>query len=145
MRVVFDTNVLARAHQRAQGPARRALLHVTSGSGVLIVSPYILGELERVLTYPRLLKTSGLTSADIAEYLENLALISCLVTPAPVPGDLLRDPTDAAIFGTALAGRADILCTRDADLFEEKVQRFSVANGIRILTDLEFLNTFLKR
>jgi predicted nucleic acid-binding protein len=52
---------------------------------------------------------------------------------------LLRDATDAPILGTALAGRADILCTRDADLFEERVQRFCAAKGIRLLTELEFL------
>lgn len=141
MRIVFDTNVLARAHQRAQGPARRAVLHVTSGSDILILSPYILAELERVLTYPRLLKRSGLTPADIAEYLENLALMSCLVTPGSVPENLLRDPTDAPILGTALAGHADILCTRDADLFEENVQRFCAARKIQLLTDLQFLDT----
>src|SRR5271156_2092564 len=119
-----------RAHRRAQGPARRVLLHMVSSSDVLIISPYILGELERVLTDPRLLRHSGLTSGDIVEYLENLALLSCLVMPRDVPDGLLRDPTDAPILGTALAGNADVLCTRDADFFEEKVQRFCGANGI---------------
>ena len=139
MKVVFDSNVLARAHQNAQGPARRALLHFTSGPDVLVLSPYILAELERILTYPRLLKRSGLSPNDIAEYLENLARLATLVTPEHVPEDLLRDATDAPILGTALAGRADILCTRDADLFEERVQRFCAAKGIRLLTELEFL------
>ena len=99
MRVVFDSNVLARAHQRAQGPARRALVHVTSGSDTLILSPYILWELERILTYPRLLKRSGLSPGDIAEYLENLAQISHLVTPEHVPGNLLRDPPMSRSWG----------------------------------------------
>ncbi len=142
MRVVFDSNVLARAHQRTQGPARRALVHVTSGSDTLILSPYILWELERILTYPRLLKRSGLSPGDIAEYLENLAQISHLVTPEHVPGNLLRDPTDEPILGTALAGEAEILCTRDADLLAENVKRFCAAKGIRVLTDLEFLEAF---
>jgi len=142
VRVVFDSNVLARAHQRAQGPARRALVHVTSGSDTLILSPYILWELERILTYPRLLKRSGLSPGDIAEYLENLAQISHLVTPEHVPGNLLRDPTDEPILGTALAGEAEILCTRDADLLAENVKRFCAARGIRVLTDLEFLEAF---
>lgn len=92
MRVVFDSNVLAQVHQRAQGPARRALLHVTSGSDTLILSPYILWELERILTYPRLLKRLGLSPGDIAEYLENLAQIASLVTPKEIPKKLLRDP-----------------------------------------------------
>ncbi len=139
MRIVFDTNVLARAHQRAQGPARRALLHVISGSDDLVISPYLVWELERVLTYPRLLKSSGLTTSDVTEYLEALALISFFVTPESVPGSLLRDPSDEPILGTALAGRAEYLCTRDADFYEERVLRFCSARGIRVLTDLEFL------
>ena len=142
MRVVFDSNVLARAHQRAQGPARRALVYVTSGSDTLILSPYILWELERILTYPRLLKRSGLSSSDIAEYLENLAQVASLVTPEEIPKNLLRDPTDGPILGTALAGQAEILCTRDADLLTENVRRFCVAKGIRVITDLEFLEVF---
>ncbi len=139
MRGVFDTNVLARAHQKAQGPARRALLDVVSGSHVLIVSPYLLLELERILTYPRLLKRSGLSPEDILEYIEGLAEVSSLVVPAPVPGEFVRDPSDVPILGTALAGRADVLCTRDADFFEERVKRFCASKGIRVLTDLEFL------
>ena len=72
MRIVFDTNVLARAHQLAHGPARRALLFVATGSDVLILSQYLLQELRRILTYPRLLRSSGLTPLDISEYLDYL-------------------------------------------------------------------------
>jgi putative PIN family toxin of toxin-antitoxin system len=140
VRVVFDKNVLARAHQNAQGPARRALLHVTSEPHVLIISPYILAELERVLTYPRLLKKSGLTANDIAEYLERLALVSSLVAPATVPANLVRDSTDSPILGTALAGKANVLCTRDEDFFEKNVREFCEANGVRLLTDLQLLD-----
>ncbi|MGB2622382.1 MAG: putative toxin-antitoxin system toxin component, PIN family [Candidatus Acidiferrum sp.] len=142
MRVVRDTNVLARAHQKARGPARRVLLYAISDAAVLVVSPYILGELERVLTYPRLLKRSGLTASDIVEYLESLAAAASLVQPEPVPRDVLRDPTDLFVLGTALAGKSGILCTRDADFFDGKVQKFCEANGIRVLTDLEFIDKF---
>ena len=142
MRIVFDTNVLARAHQRSHGPARRALLHVTAGSDVLILSQYLLQELERILAYPRLLKRSGLKRLDIADYLEYLARASTLVDPARVPEDVLRDRADEPVLGTALAGRADVICTRDADFFAEKVQRFSATRGIQILTDVELLRSF---
>ena len=50
----------------------------------------------------------------------------------------LMDP----ILGTALAGQADILCTRDADLLAENVKEFCAAKDIRVLTDLEFLEAF---
>jgi predicted nucleic acid-binding protein len=89
-----------------------------------------------------LLKHSGLTPADVAEYLEYLARSSTLVDPAPVPADLLRDQADEPVLGTALAGRADVICTRDADFFVENVQQFCLARGIRILTDVEMLRSF---
>ena len=139
MRIVFDTNVLARAHQLAHGPARRGLLFVATGSDVLILSQYLLQELRRILAYPRVLKSSGLTALDISEYLDYLARVSTLVHPLSVPEKLLRDPADEPVLGTALAGNADVICTRDADFFTEEVRRFSAAQGIQILSDLELL------
>ena len=139
MRIVFDTNVLARAHQLAHGPARRGLLFVATGSDVLILSQYLLQELRRILAYPRVLKSSGLTALDISEYLDYLARVSTLVHPLPVPEKLLRDPADEPVLGIALAGNADVICTRDADFFTAEVRRFSAARGIQILSDLELL------
>jgi putative PIN family toxin of toxin-antitoxin system len=139
VRIVFDTNVLARAHRLAQGPARRGLLFVATGSDVLLLSPYLLHELRRILAYPRLLKSSGLTPLDISEYLDYLASVSTLVHPVPVPENLLRDEADEPVLGTALAGNADVICTRDAHFFTEEVRRFSAGRGIQILTDLDLI------
>jgi putative PIN family toxin of toxin-antitoxin system len=139
VRVVFDTKVLARAHPLAHGPARRALLYLAAGSDVLTVSQYLLQELRRILAYPRVLKSSGLTPQDTSEYLDYLTRVSTLVHPLPVPEKLRRDPADEPVPGTALAGNADILCTRDADFFTEEVRSFSTARRIQILPDLELL------
>jgi putative PIN family toxin of toxin-antitoxin system len=117
------------------------LLYVAAGPDVLIVSRYLLLELERILTYPRLLSRSGLTSLDIAEFVEFLARASTLVDPAPVPENVLRDQCDVPVLGTALAGAANVICTRDADFFEERVQDFCAKQGIRILTDVELLRS----
>ena len=65
-----------------------------------------------------------------------------LVAPQAIPQDALRDPTDAAILGTAVAGNADVLCTRDEDLFDEKVRRFCAEIDIQLLTDLQFIERF---
>ena len=51
----------------------------------------------------------------------------------------MRDPADEPVLGTALAGNADVICTRDAHFFTEDVRRFSAARGIQILSDLELL------
>jgi predicted nucleic acid-binding protein len=53
---------------------------------------------------------------------------------------LLRDPADEPILDTALAGRAEFLCTLDADLREDGVRIFAGISGTRIVTDLELLN-----
>ncbi len=140
MRIVFDTNVLARAHQQAHGPARRALVQVACGTDVLILSPYLLQELGRILTYPKLQKRSRLSPPDIADYLEYLARVSTLVDPVPVPANLLRDQTDEPVLGTALAGKADAICTLDAHFFDEEVRQFTATKGIRVLTDIELLH-----
>ena len=137
MRIVLDTNILARAHPLARGPARRALLFVATGSDVVILSQYLLQELRRILAYPRVLKSSGLTALDIS--LDYLARVSTFVHPLPVPEKLMRDPADEPVLGTALAGNADVICTRDADFYTEEVRRFSAARGIQILSDLELL------
>jgi putative PIN family toxin of toxin-antitoxin system len=139
VKIVVDTNVLARAHQRAHGPARRALLYAATGIDTIILSQYLLQELGRILTYPRLLKRSGLAAGDIAKYLEYLARVSTLVDPVPVPRNVLRDPTDEPVLGTALAGSADVICTLDADFFDDKVIAFAATKKMRILTDVEFL------
>lgn len=139
MRIVSDTNVLARAHQLAHGPARRGLLFVATGSDVLILSQYLLQELRRILTYPRLVRNSGLTPLDISEYLDYLARASTLVHPISLPRNLLEDQADEPVLGTALAGNADVICTRDAHFFAEDVQGFVAARGIQILTDVQLL------
>ncbi len=41
--------------------------------------------------------------------------------------------------GTAIAGKADVLCTRDLDLCDERVRAFAAEHGIRIMGDLELL------
>jgi predicted nucleic acid-binding protein len=85
VRVVLDTNVLARAHQLARGPAREVLLRVVDGQHVLVLSTDLLREVARGLAYPRLLRRSRLTATDITDYLEFLARAAALVQPAAIP------------------------------------------------------------
>ena len=55
---------------------------------------------------------------------------------------LMRDPTDHHVMGTALAGRADILCTNDLDFWDERVRDFARGHAIRVMSDLELLSLF---
>jgi hypothetical protein len=73
MRVVLDTNILVRANANARGPARELLL-LLAGSleYTLLLSPFLLQELERVFGYERVQAATKLTEEEILEYLRYL-------------------------------------------------------------------------
>jgi hypothetical protein len=54
--------------------------------------------------------------------------------------DTALDEALKAILGTALAGRAEFLCTLDADLREDGVRMFARLSATQIVTDLELLS-----
>jgi putative PIN family toxin of toxin-antitoxin system len=117
MRIVLDTNILVRANAKARGPARE-LLQIIIGSPdhTLLLSPFLLQELERVFSYRRVRTLSKLTDDEIAEYLNYLRAtdISELVFPGPAPPVVPSDPNDDPVVHTAVMGRADALCTLTA-------------------------------
>ncbi len=72
-----------------------------------------------------MLKRSGLTAQEIAQYVLDLSERSHFVVPVPVPGELLRDPKDEPVLGTALAGHAEALCKRDLHFWDQPVLAFA--------------------
>jgi uncharacterized protein len=142
VRVVLDTNILVRANPRAspRGLARDLLLTIVSGPHVLILSSAILVEVERVLTYPHVQARWPLAGEAIEQYLLFLEAASVLVELPEVSPAVISDPDDDPILQTAIAGRADILCTRDDAFRHEVVERVCVANGIRILDDITLMH-----
>ena len=73
MRIVLDTNILVRANAKAKGPARELLqVIVNTPEHVLLLSPFLLMELERVLSYDRVRAVVRLSDLEIAEYLSYL-------------------------------------------------------------------------
>ena len=139
MRVVLDTNILVRANIKAEGPAREVLLKIISGNHVLLVSPFLLREVERALAYPRLQNLWRLSFHDIQEHVQFLVRFSELVHPAMGSPVVLRDPNDDPVIYTAVSGRADALCTLDGDFFDAGVVAFCRNMNISVLTDLELL------
>ena len=70
MRIVPDTNILVRASGRAAGPARELLNQIVkSPQHTLLLSPFILDELERVLSYDRVRAVTRLTDEEVQQYL----------------------------------------------------------------------------
>ena len=82
MRIVLDTNILARANPRALGPARALLTLIRdSYDHTLILSPWILEELEGVLSYPRIQRLWPLSVDEISAFSQALQDFGHIVFP----------------------------------------------------------------
>ncbi len=141
MRIVLDSNVLARAARPVLGPAREVFLRCTQEPHVLLLSAFIISELRRVLGYDRVRKMHGLDDAGIERYVLDVESVGSMVTiPATAQGAIVaRDPRDDPIVHAAVAGAANVLCTRDRHLRYIDVTRYCRDRGIEVLDDLELL------
>lgn len=142
MRIVLDTTILARATPGRDSPAREVLLRVIQPPHLLVMSPFLLSELTRVLRYERLRRIHKLDDERINHFLHHLhsnALVISLplVTDHVVP----TDPDDDPIIATAVLGQADILCTTDTDFHHPDVLAYCATKNIRIMNDVKLLQT----
>ncbi|MGD0300019.1 MAG: putative toxin-antitoxin system toxin component, PIN family [Bryobacteraceae bacterium] len=141
MRIVLDTNILARANPHSKGVARTLLLTILeSADHVLVLSPFLLRETERVLNYPRLQAIWPLTPLDIEQYTQALQDFAELVNPQIGARLVPNDQEDDPVLETALSGRADVLCTLDRHFHHRTVLKSCSEHGIQILTDVELLS-----
>ncbi len=139
MRFTLDSNILVRAAVSPQGPALR-LSNIILRSHTLVLSHFILSEVERVLLYPRIQARYQITASEAAQFAASLAYASHLVEPAIPKPLVLSDPADDAVLYTAVDGNADVLCTCNVRHFgTAEVLDFCASRGIRIHTDLEIL------
>jgi putative PIN family toxin of toxin-antitoxin system len=141
MRVVLDTNILARAHKNATGPARECLRELETQRHRLLVSSYLLAELARVLAYRRLMALHKLSVDEIREFLAAIETVGeAVATPLDAAEAIVSaDPDDDPIVQLAISGHAEVLCILDRHLRTAEVQAHCQSNGIRIMTDVELL------
>ena len=141
MRVVLDTNILARATPGSGGPARELFRRCSRPPHAIVLSSELLSELSRVLRYERLRRIHGLTDDEIDEHVSDVRDASVLVLPVDsqseniVPGD----PDDNSVIATAIVGQAEILCTRDRHFQHPDVQAYCAERGIRVMSDIELI------
>jgi len=125
MRVVLDTNILARSAYSSTGPAAELLERIRESDHVLIISSFILSELDRVLRYPRLARFHGLSDDEIARYVTDIEAASLVLESVEHIAETVvaHDPDDDPIVATAVAGQAEVICTLDRGCL------FSLRNG----------------
>jgi len=113
VKAVFDTNVLVAAFV-AEGICSRLLMRARRRQFTLITCPFILGELERILT-----KKFLVARGQAREVFRLVAqAVEVNVYPTQVIKGVVRDPDDDNVLACALAAEADYLVTGDADLLE---------------------------
>ena len=143
MRIVLDTNILVRANTKARGPARELLqLIIASPEHTLLLSPFLLQELERVFSYERIRMLSKMSDEEVGEYLHYLRAKDAteVVFPGPSPRVVPADPDDDAVVHTAVVGRADALCTLNRHFFSSEVRDYCRERGVFITNDLDLLD-----
>ncbi|MFN0167769.1 MAG: putative toxin-antitoxin system toxin component, PIN family [Bryobacteraceae bacterium] len=140
MRITIDTAILVRTNAKATGPARQLLDIIQQCEAVLVLSPFLLQEVERVLGYARVQAIYQLSDAEIRQHIEYLQSIAEIVIPAEGPRVVIKDADDDPVIYTALAGGADVICTVDRHFYEPDVLAFCSRQGIQLMTEVELLH-----
>jgi putative PIN family toxin of toxin-antitoxin system len=140
MIVTFDASILVRATKRSSGPARRLIdTLATHPDHLIALSPFILGEVGKVLSYPRMQALFGLSGDEIHGYVDFLRSISRIVAPQTGLPVVLLDPNDDAVLYTAVAAGADVLCVRDRHFYDPRVIAFCARDDIRVMDELALI------
>lgn len=136
MRVALDTNILVSAIGW-DGPPRQILVAIREGQHTLITSPELLGELTRVLAYPRL--RSITTHPLLPVVLAWLHRPEHVVLPQEDISIVRADPADNLVLEAAAGGKADAIISGDQHVLA--LRRF---RGIPILTARGFVSRYLR-
>lgn len=112
--IVLDTNVLLSGTAYPNSIPGKIVSAWRGGSLEIILSQYILDEVQRVL--PRLNHRLGWSNLEIRDFVDSLAFLADLVDPVQAAEPLLRDEADQPVLGTFLATNANFLVTGDKDL-----------------------------
>ena len=123
MIVVLDTNVVISALLSPKGPPAEIINRWEAEELDVVTSSPLIGELKRVLTYPRVRKYLKLSEEEIDTLLKRLSAAAVVVDPQPTLKVVETDPTDNRVLECAIAGGASYIVTGDTHLLELKEYR----------------------
>jgi putative PIN family toxin of toxin-antitoxin system len=132
-RLVIDTNVLVSAFLW-QGTPGRVVALAGEKEVQLFTSRALLDELAATLAKKKLAKYVAATGLTAGQMLTNYRRISTTVTARQLDERVSRDADDDAVLACAIAARADLVVSGDADLLV--LQNFK---GIAIVSPAEAL------
>lgn len=133
MRAVLDTNVVISATLIRDGIEDRILRAWQRGAFDVVLSPQILDEMGRALSYEKFRKARWMAEEKMVALLQSLAQESLLV-PGKVRVEVSRDPEENKFLEAAIEARAQYVVTGDKDLLDLKIYRH-----VRIVRPAAFL------
>lgn len=128
-KIVLDTNILISA-LGWKGNPHLIFQHVVNGVAILVTSHDQMGELKRVLDYPKF----KFTGEHKAKFLSLVSTIATIVDTPRKISVIRDDPADNILLELAVAGGAWCIVSGDEHLLTLKE-----FEGIRILTPSQFL------
>lgn len=134
-RAVLDANVFISAALRPEGPPGRLIdLFLRKQAFALVLSPDIVDETLRALTYPKL-KRLLLAGNDPLQWFEDIAVLADLVPGEVELAGVCEDPDDDKYLAAAIEGRAAFVVTGDRKLLAVKRH-----GGVLVLPPRAFLS-----
>jgi len=133
-KIVLDTNVLVSALINPHGKPAQIINYVFANKIRLFTSPSIMEELERVLSYPKLMKRHGLNSEELKEFISDLLSIMSLIEEEKIIEVIMEDPSDDKYLSCAIDAKVDFIISGDIHLLN-----LGEYEGIRIVTPAQFL------
>jgi uncharacterized protein len=115
VRVVLDTNVVVSA--LLWGGVPEQILQLAREDELeLVSSPALLAELSGILNRPKFAAKLAQKNSSPSEVVALYTQLAETIEASPIEQTTLRDPDDAAVLACALAARADLIVSGDADL-----------------------------
>lgn len=115
-KVVIDTSVMVSVAFAKEGLAKELRDMIAEGAFTLVMSKEIMGELYRVLHYPRILKHFTPSKNDIDEFIGMIIERALLTKGCYNLHKIKDDPTDDMFLSCALEAEADYIVSRDPHL-----------------------------
>ena len=134
MQIVLDANIYISSLISDQGNPAKILKKWEARELDIVVSPEIIGEIERVLDYARLQRKYKRIRENREELIERLRKMAVIVSPAERLSIVENDESDNRYIECAVESGARYIVTGDPHLLDIKEYK-----GIRIITPATFV------
>ena len=135
-RVVVDPNVLVAALISGSGPPAQLLDAARDGRVVIVASPQLFAELDRVLRREKFRRYVSL--ADVDKYLSALAILADLIVDQPeaLRKRVCRDIDGDYLVALARVAEVDLIVSGDRDLFDLDLKDLRVVSPREVVERL---------